>query len=137
MVWSHDTDLEVDRATDFDGSDITADEKAKDWDITGSSIIGVRLTYDMPTLFSFSGELGVARATVRDEDVDLDLESRGLDEDLYLALGARIERDLAAKENLSWSAGVRFSTFSSDVREDVDTSHDYDETIVTIDGRVG
>ncbi len=138
VVWSHNTDLDVDSAMDFDGSDRTIDEKAKEWDMSGSSMLGLRVIYDLPKLVSVYGELGTAQTTVRDEDVtdpDRDLTSLGFDDGLYFAIGTQVGADFGNKA--FWSAGVRYSSFSTDFAEDVDVTFDYDETVTTLDGKVG
>ena len=139
VVWSHDTDMDVDRAADFDGSDETAEERAKDWDVRGSGV-GVRVTYDFPELISLFGEIGQGQATVRDDDFTdpaMDVQSRGLDDGFYFALGAQVGGGFGEKDEAFWSAGVKFSSFSADLDENVDTSWDYDETVLSIEGRAG
>ena len=138
VVWTHSADLAVDSATDFDGSDDTFATAARDWDLH-SSRFGVRVNYEFEGMFSLYGELGQASATVRDEDVtdpNLDLESRGFNDDMYLALGTRVGNERNG-EGRFWSAGLRYSSLSTDVSPDVDTNFDYDETILTLDGRMG
>jgi len=139
VVWSHDTDMDVDTAADFDGSDETAEEKAKDWDARGSGV-GVRVTYDFPELISLFGEIGQGQVTVRDDDFTdpgMDVQSRGLDDGFYFAFGAQIEGDLGGRDAAFWSAGVKFSSYSADLDENVDTSWDYDETVLSIEGLAG
>ncbi len=140
VVWTHNTDLDVDSAVDFDGTDRTTDEKAKEWDMSGSSMLGLRVIYDLPMLVSVYGELGTAQTTVRDEDVTdpaQDLTSLGFDDGLYFAIGTQVGADFGNTDKAFWSAGVRYSSFSTDFSEDVDVTFDYDETVTTLDGKVG
>lgn len=139
VPWSHDTDLEVQNATDFDGSNNTIDEAAKDWDMQGSGM-AVRVAYEFPMRVSLYGEVGTSQTTVRDEDVtdpNLDVDSRGLDGGTYYGVGAQIQRDIGSNGKAFWSAGASFSAYSADLSEDVDTSWDYDETAVAVDGKAG
>lgn len=139
VVWRHATDLAVERATDFDGSDDTADRRANDWDARGSGM-GFRLGYQFPELFSIYGEAGATQTTIRDKDVtdiDQDVESRGLDGGYYMTAGARVGDDFSGQGNLFWSVGVVFTTLSTDLDEDIDTHWDYDATSVAVDGRIG
>lgn len=139
VVWGHNTNLEVDRATDFDGSNNTAGERAKDWDVLGSGM-GVRLNYAFPNLVTLYGEVGSAQATVRDRDVvsgNQDVTSRGLDNGLYYAFGARVGKDLPAKGNLFWSTGVALNLASTGLDEGIDRSWKYNGTTVGLDGKVG
>ena len=137
VVSTEDTDLAVDRATDFDGTDDTSDQASRDWDIN-SSRLGVRVNFDFENSFSVYGELGQASLTIRDRDVadpDQDLDSLGFDDGVYLALGGRFSSDDSG--TTFWSAGANYSFFSTDVNEDVDTSFDYDATVIVLDGRYG
>ncbi len=137
VVSTESTDLAVDSATDFDGTDDTFDQAAKDWDIN-SSRFGVRLNYDFGGSFSVFGELGQASATVRDRDVvdpAQDLGSAGFDEGMFFGLGGRYSSD--ASKSTFWSAGLLYSSFSTDVNEDVTTSFDYEQTTIAFDGRYG
>jgi len=139
VTWRHGTNLAVERATDFDGSNITAGERAKDWDVLGSGA-GVRVSYEFPRLLTLHGEAGTAQATVRDKDVadpNQDVASRGLNGGAYLVLGARLGGDLGATGNLYWSLGGAFGAVATDLEEDVNTRWDYDETRIAMDGRVG
>ena len=139
MLWRHDTNLKVERATDFDGSNITAGERAKDWDALGSGA-GVRVGYEFPKLVTLYGEAGVAQATVRDKDVadpDQNVASRGLNDGAYYAVGARVGGDFSATGNLFWAMGGTLSAVSTALDEDINTSWDYDETKVAFDGKVG
>ncbi len=139
VVWGHNTNLEVDLATDFDGSDETATERAKDWDAQGSGM-GIRLNYAFPKLVGLFGEVGAAQATVRDRDVQAtnqDVTSRGLDTGLYFGFGGRLGTELPEDGNLFWSAGAAFSSVSTSLDEGVDRSWQYDETAFKFDGKVG
>ncbi len=139
MLWRHDTSLKVEGASDFDGSNITVGERAKDWDALGSGA-GVRVNYEFPKLVTLYGEAGAAQATVRDKDVadpDQNVASRGLNDGTYYAVGARVGGDFSAKGNMFWAMGGTLSAVSTALDQDINTSWNYDETKVAIDGKVG
>ena len=139
MVWRHDTNLRVERATDYDGSDITAGENDRDWDITGSGI-GARLRYDFPRLLSIYGEAGASQATVRDKDVtdpNQSVDSRGLNNGVYLALGMQVGDYFSNAGNAFWKIETSLSSVSAGLDRDVNRSWDYEETRLAADGRIG
>jgi hypothetical protein len=139
MVWRHDTNLQVDRATDYDGSDITAGQSLRDWDVTGSGL-GARLRYDFPRLLSIYGEAGASQATVRDKDVtdpNQDVTTRGLDSGVYLALGLQMGDYFSSTGNMFWKLEGSLSSVSAGLDRDVFRSWDYDETRVAADGKIG
>ncbi len=138
VLWRHDTDLKVERATDFDGSNNTTDQQQKDWDVLGSGA-GVRINYDLPRLLSLYGEVGVAQATVRDRDVidpNQDIGSLGLNDRAYYTVGARLGDDFS-NGKLFWMVGGALNVLSTDLDEDINTTWDYEETNVSVDGRLG
>ncbi len=139
VVWGHSTNLAVDRATDFDGSDNTAEERAKDWDVQGSGM-GVRFSYAFPKLVGIYGEIGAAQATVRDRDVQdpsQNVTSRGLDPGVFFGFGGRVGTEAPERGDLFWSAGVGFSSGSTNLDEGPLQSWTYDQTSFQADGRVG
>ncbi len=139
ILWRHGTNLSVERATDFDGSNITTRERAKDWDVLGSGV-GARISYELPRVLTLYGEVGTAQATVRDKDVadpNQDVASRGLNDGAYLAVGARLGGDFGGRGDFFWSMGGALSAVSTALEQDINTSWDYDETKVTVDGKVG
>lgn len=139
VLWRHATNLEIERATDFDGTDDTADMRTRKWDMQGSGV-GLRVTREFTRLMSIYGLAGLAQVTVRDEDVtdpNLDLDSHGFDDGFYLALGARVGDDFSSNDNLFWSSGLSFNIFSSDVDEAVDRAWEYEESSFMVDGTMG
>lgn len=139
VLWRHDTNLDVERATDFDGTDDTAGQIVKDWDVLGSGA-GVRFGYDFPKLAAIYGEVGATQATVRDKDVvdpNQDVGSLGLNDGAYFAVGARIGADFSSTGNLFWAVDGMFSSLSTALDEDVNTSWDYDESRLSVGGRIG
>lgn len=138
VLWKHDTDLEVERATNFDGSDDTSDQQEKNWDVLGSGA-GMRVGYELPRMLSFYGELGVTQATVRDKDIvdpNQDIGSLGLNDGVYYTLGARLGDDFS-NGKLFWALGGSVNFVSTDLDEDINTHWDYEETNVSVDGRIG
>ena len=159
VVWTHETPMNVESATGFDGSDDTAGEQIKDWNVLGSGI-GARLNYQFPGMFSVFGEVGSAQMDVKEKDVadpNQDLETLGLNDDFYFVLGVRAGGNFNHGGRAFWSAGIASTSISANVDEDVIVSiqyvtfdgkmgvnyrnvgfsADYDETIMTIDGKVG
>ena len=139
VLWRHSTSLEATSATDFDGDDDTGDARAKNWDTRGSGF-GLRADYDFPQLASVYLQLGLAQATVRDEDLgdpDLDLSSLGFDEGFSAGFGASLGDEFASNKDAFWSAGFGLRFLSSNMNEDIDTTWDYNETTLTFDGTVG
>jgi len=139
VIWRQTTELNVVRATDWDGTDDTADARGRNWDNRGSGL-GIRVGYNFPRLVSLYGLLGLAQVTVRDEDLAdpmLDLDSRGFDDDVYFAAGVRISDDFPNNERVFWSASLAFSFFSSDVEQDIARSWNYDETMGWLKGTAG
>ncbi len=139
VVWRHTTNLDVNRATDFDGTDDTFDQALRDWDMNGSGI-GFRVNHQFPRLASIWGTLGLAQVTVRDErvvDPNLDLNSRGFDDDMFLSMGARVGDAFPSNPDVFWSVGFAFNLFSSDFNEDINTTWDYNETSFAFDGAIG
>lgn len=138
-MWRHDTEMKVDFATDWDGSNDTADERGKDWDLKSSGV-GVRAGYLFSDIFAVNGDLGVAQATTRSIDVsdaDLDMTSRGLDEGLYFSVGASASDSFPGSEQVFWGANLSARWFSSQFDEDVTTTWELDETTLSLAGRVG
>jgi hypothetical protein len=139
MVWRHDTDLQVERATDYDGSDITAGQSVRAWDMTGSGL-GARLRYDFPRLLSIYGEAGASQATVRDKDVTdpaQDVTSRGLDNGVYLAAGFQVGDYFSNTGNTFWKLEGSLSSISAGLDRDVFRTWDFDETRIAADGKIG
>lgn len=139
VLWRHDTNLDVERATDFDGTDDTAAQKVKDWDVLGSGA-GVRIGYAFPKLAAIYGEIGATQATVRDKDVvdpNQGVGSLGLNDGAYFALGARLGDDFSSAGNLFWAVEGVFSSTSAALDEDITTSWDYDESRLSFGGKVG
>ncbi|MFQ5511100.1 MAG: hypothetical protein ACE5EO_04560 [Candidatus Krumholzibacteriia bacterium] len=139
VVFRHTTDLDVSRATDFDGTDDTFDQGLKAWDMRGSGI-GFRVAHQFPKLASIHAVAGLAQVTLRDEDItdpNLGLNSRGFDDDVYFSAGARIGDAIPSNPNVFWSLGADFNLFSSDFNEDVTTKWNYDETSFSFDGSLG
>lgn len=138
-MWRHDTDMKVNRATDWDGSNNTAEERGKDWDLKSSGV-GAQAGYLFGEMFTLEGNIGVAQATTRSvnvSDADFDMTSRGLDEGLFLSIGASASADFPGSENMFWGASLAARTFSSEFDQDVSTKWELDETTVSIGGRVG
>lgn len=139
VLWRHSTNLEADKATDFDGSNNTAEARSRDWDVNGSGI-GMRINYEFSGLVSLFGTLGVTQVTVRDEDLsdpDLDLDSRGFDDDVFFGAGVKLSSEFPGNADAFWSAGFSFGTFSSDLDESVDRSWDYNQTDFMLQGTAG
>ncbi|HET9229631.1 MAG TPA: hypothetical protein VFR31_23320 [Thermoanaerobaculia bacterium] len=139
VLWSHDTNLDVESATEFDGTDDTADQMARDWDVLGSGA-GLRIGYDFPKIVGLYGEVGVTQATVRDRDVEdpsQDVGSLGFNDGAYYALGARLGSDFAGTSNLFWTVEGSYRSVRTDLDEDITTSWDYDESRIAADGRIG
>ena len=138
VLWTHSTDLKVESATDFDGSNNTTEQQQKSWDVLGSGA-GVRLNYDLPRMFSLYGELGVTQATVRDKnltDPNQNVQSLGLNDGAYYTLGAKLGDDFS-NGRLFWMVGGAINGVSTNLDADVNTNWDYKETNVSLDGRVG
>lgn len=139
MLWRHETNLKVERATDYDGSNITSGERAMDWDVTGSGL-GARINYEFPRLFTVYGEAGTSQATVRDKDVtdpNQQVESRGLNGGAYFAVGATIGDYLSGTGNLFWKVGGSVASISAGLDRDINRSWDYEETRISGDLKVG
>lgn len=139
VLWTHNTDLDVESATEFDGTDDTADQMIRDWDVLGSGA-GVRIGYDFSKIAALYGEVGATQATVRDKDVtdpNQDVGSLGFNDGAYFAVGARLGGDFSGTSNLFWAVDGAFRSVSTSLDEDITTSWDYDESRFSIDGRVG
>ncbi|MGH7731194.1 MAG: hypothetical protein ACRENJ_08100 [Candidatus Eiseniibacteriota bacterium] len=139
MLWRHETNLKVERATDYDGSDMTASERALDWDVTGSGL-GARVSYEFPRLVTVYGEAGTSQATVRDKDVSdpsQQVSSRGLDSGAYFAVGATVGDYFSGAGNTFWRMAGSLSAISAGLDRDVFQSWDYDETRISGDLKVG
>lgn len=139
VLWRYNTALEATSATNYDGSDNTAEARARDWDIRGSGF-GARVNYEFSGLASLFGTLGVTQVTIRDENIsdpDLDVDSRGFDDDLYFQTGVRLFSQFPTNADAFWSTAFKFSTFSSDLEESVDHRWDYDEMALTLEGTLG
>jgi hypothetical protein len=139
VLWRYNTALEATRATDYDGSDNTAEARVRNWDKSGSGI-GARVTYRFSGLASVFGTLGATQVTVRDEnlaDADLDKDSRGFDDDLYFQAGVQLSGQFPTSAEMFWGASFKFSTFSSDLEESVTHRWDYDELALMLDGTLG
>ncbi len=138
VIWRHTTDVKVESAIDFDGTP-DLDMVLRDWDIRGSGA-GFRLEHRFPTLTSIYGVIGLSQVTVRDEDVtdpQLDINSRGFEDDIFFSAGALFSNDFPNNQNVFWSAGIAFNLFSADFNEDVDVTWDYEETSFAFDGAIG
>jgi hypothetical protein len=138
-LWKAQATLEVDRAIDFDGSNETFDESLKDWDTEGSGV-GLSLAYQFPQIVRVFGEVGLGQSTVRVEDVmdpNRDVNTIAFNDAVYAAVGVRPEGFFPNSERVFWSGGLMFSFMSSDFDEDITTSWEYQETLLSIDGRVG
>lgn len=139
VLWRHSTDMEVKSAIDFDGSDITADARGRNWDIRGSGI-GLRGRYRFASLVSVYGILGASQMTIRDEDLgdpDLDVDARGFSDDPYFLFGTEIGDHFPQSDKAFWSAGATLSFFSSDTQRDVDRTYHYSEQTVALRGTAG
>jgi hypothetical protein len=139
VLWRYNTALEATSATDYDGSDATAEARVRNWDKSGSGI-GARVTYRFSALGSVFGTLGATQVTVRDEnlaDADLDTDSRGFDDDLYFQAGVQLSSQFPTSAEMFWGASLKLSTFSSDLEESVTHRWDYDEFALMIDGTLG
>lgn len=139
IVWRLDADMEVDSAVDWDGSNDTADERRRDWDLKSSGV-GFRAGYSFARIFTIQGDLGVAQATARSIDIsdaDLDMRSRGLDEGLYFSVGADASDLFPGAEHLFWGTNLSLRTFSSEFDEDIDTTWELDQTMLSFGGRIG
>ena len=139
MLWRHETNLKVERATDYDGSNITSGERARDWDVTGSGL-GARINYEFPRLVTVYGEAGTSQATVSDKDVtdpNQQVESRGLHGGAYFAVGATIGDYLSGTGNLFWRVGGSVASISAGLDRDINRSWDYDETRISGDLKIG
>jgi len=139
MLWRHETHLKVERATHYDGSDITSGERARDWDVSGSGL-GARINYELPRLVTIYGEAGTSQATVSDKDVtdpSQQVESRGLSGGAYFAVGATIGDYFSGTGNLFWSVGGSVASISAGLDRDINRSWDYDETRISGDLKIG
>src|SRR5215831_2915745 len=139
MLWTYGTNLQVDRATDFDGSNITAQERANDWSVSGAGV-GVRLSYDLPRAATLFGEVGTSQATVRDKDITdpaQPVDSRGLDNGAYYGGGVQFGGPFSHTGNGFWSVGGTVSRVSAALDPDITTRWEFDETRLAADGKVG
>ncbi|HKQ57384.1 MAG TPA: hypothetical protein VJY35_05915 [Candidatus Eisenbacteria bacterium] len=139
ILWRHSTPLQVRSATDFDGSSMTAGERAKSWDIEGSGV-GARLTYELPRLLTIYGEAGTSQATVSDKDVTSpgqSVETRGMNGGAFYGLGVQIGDYFTPTSNLFWRVGGSVSVLATGLDQDVTTSWDYDETKLGFDAKIG
>ncbi len=137
IVWTGDTDLAVESATDWDGTSRTAEESAHAWNALGSGM-GGRLAYEFPKLISVYGEIGLVQTTVQSRDLaDLDQTSRGLDAGTFFGAGARLAGDIPGSRTMFWSAGVGLRRESSKLETDPTQRWSYDETNLAMDGRIG
>ena len=130
MLWRDETGLQVEHATDYDGSNITGEQRTRDWDATGSGL-GARVSYDFPRLLTIYGEAGSSQATVRDKDVadpSQSVTSRGLNSGAYFGLGAQIGDYFSGAGNMFWRVGGELSNLSAGLDLDVNRSWDYDQT---------
>lgn len=138
VLWTHDTDLKVQSATDFDGSNITTEQQRLSWDVLGSGA-GARLDYALPRLVSLYGELGVTQATVRDKnllDPEQNVRSIGLNDGVFYTAGARLGDDFS-NGKLFWGVGAALQGVSTNLDADINTSYRYRETNISLDGRIG
>lgn len=139
MVWRHGTDMKVERATDFDGSDMTAQARQLEWDASGSGV-GARVSYEFPRMLTIYGEAGTSQATVRDKDVldpNQQVSSLGLNGGGYFSFGAQIGDSFSPTSNSFWSIGGSASQVNTSLDRDVDQSWDYNETRFAADFKVG
>jgi len=138
-VFRQDTDLKVESATDYDGSTMTAEQRAKNWAVLESTA-GARLSYTFPRLVTLFGEGGIAQATVREKNVadpEQNVASQALDDGTYLAGGVRVGEDFGAKGNLFWQMAGTVSAVSASLDQDITTSWNYDETRFEVAGKLG
>lgn len=139
ILWRHDTEMDVNNATDWDGSNDTIDERLRDWDINSSGV-GVRVGYGFARIFTIHGDIGAAQATARSVDVfdpTLDMRSRGLDEGVYFGVGANASDRFPGAEHVFWGANFSARSYSSEFKEDFATTWELDQTTMSIGGRVG
>src|SRR5262245_43444956 len=139
MIWRHDTNLQVEHATDFDGSDITFDEGLKEWDVVGSGV-GVRLSYEFPRLLMLYGEAGTSQATVRDKNViapSQSVGSLGMNGGAYYLFGLQAGDYFSRTSAMFWRLGVSAGATSTGLDQNVNTSWDYDETRIALEGKLG
>jgi len=138
-LWRDETQLDVESATDYDGSNITNGERARDWDVTGSGL-GAKLTYSFPRLVTIYGEAGSSQATVRDKDIgdpSQSVTSRGLNSGAYFVVGAQLGDYFSSNGNAFWRLGAEAGTLSAGLDRDVNRSWDYDETRVSGHLKIG
>lgn len=138
-LWRQGTNLRVERATDFDGSDITASQKAKDWDIVGSGV-GGRVNYELPKLLTIYGEAGTTQATVRDVDVSdpsRPVDSRGLDSGGYYVFGLQLAQQFSSTTNMFWAVDAALTGVTTSLDQDITTTFNYKATEFAMDGKVG
>jgi len=138
-LWRDETQLLVQSASDYDGSDITGGERARDWDVTGSGL-GAKLSYDFPRLLTLYGEAGSSQVTVRDKDIadpNQSVTSRGLNNGAYFTFGAQVGDYFSGSGNTFWKLGAEVGTISAGLDRDVFRSWDYDETRVSGNLKIG
>ena len=138
-LWRDETRLQVESATDYDGSNITSGERALQWDVTGSGL-GAKLSYDFPRLLTIHGEAGSSQATVSDKDISdpsQSVTSRGLNSGAYFMLGAQVGDYFKSAGNAFWRLGGEVGTLSAGLDRDVNRSWDYDETRVSGHVKIG
>jgi len=139
MLWKHRTELDVDNAVDFDGTSDTGEERGKNWDTQGSGF-GVSASYQFPRILQVFAELGLAQSIVSFEDISdpaRDVRTLAMDNSVHVAIGARPQGTLPNNPRVFWSGGVVFSAMNSELARDVQRSWDYDETTLSVDGRIG
>ncbi len=137
VVWTGNTDLFVESATNWDGTSRTAEERMRSWNALGSGM-GGRIAYDFPKLVSVYGEVGAVQTTIQSSDVvDLDQTSRGMDVGTFFGVGMRMAGDLPRTETMFWLAGFGVRAQSADLETAPAQRWSYDELSFEIDGRIG
>lgn len=138
-LWRNDTAVEVQSATEFDGSDDTIDQKLRDWETKGSGV-GLRVGYEFPVIVSVYGEIGLNQTTVREKDFldpAQDVSTLGLDEGFFFSFGGRAWSTFTSESPFFWSGGISFGVLSSNLDEDINVTWSYDQTDIMLHGRVG
>jgi hypothetical protein len=137
-VWRQRAELDVKSASDFDGTDETGAERARNWDAESAGF-GVVASYKFPRILRAYGGLALAQSTVSFLDIAdpaRDVRTLAMDNAVHILVGLRPEGEIPS-HNLFWSAGAELTYMQSGLQEDVLQSWDYTETTISVDGRFG